>query len=168
MSQPYHIRLATPADLPQVVQLDTEAFSPYGTAESPEIIHARQQVFPAGFVVAETEEGIIGYGSAEKWREVREPGLDENPLTTHAPDGRIFCITGMAVAEAFRGQGVGTALTQHLIETARRHHCTAIVLETTHAQAFYTRLGFHLLSERQERNVALTVMALELNRHYRK
>ncbi len=163
MSQSFSIRSAIQADLPQVIQLDSKAFSPYGTAESPEVIRARQQVFPEGFVVAEADGRIIGYGSAEKWREVREPGLDEDPHITHAPDGPVFCITGMAVAEPFRGRGVGTAMTNRLIEVTRRQRCTTVVLETTHAQAFYVRLGFHPLSERQERGVPLTVMALKLN-----
>ena len=162
MHQPFSIRPANRADLPQVIQLDSAAFSPYGTAESPDVIRARQQVFPAGFVVAEADGRIIGYGSAEKWREVREPGLDEDPRVTHVPDGPVFCITGMAVEEAFRGRGVGTAMTNHLIEAARRQHCTTVVLETTHAQTFYARLGFHVLTERQERGASLTVMALEL------
>ena len=67
MHQPFSIRPAYRADLPQVIQLDSAAFSPYGTAESPEVIRARQQVFPAGFVVAEADGRIIGYGSAEEW-----------------------------------------------------------------------------------------------------
>ena len=163
MSRSFSIRPATQADLSQVIQLDGEVFSFYGTAESPAVIRARQQVFPAGFVVAEADGHVIGYGSAEKWARIREPGLDEDPHTTHTPDGPVFCITGMAVAEAFRGQGVGTAMTNHLIEVARQQHCTIVVLETTHAQAFYVRLGFHPLDERQERGVLLTVMALELD-----
>ena len=158
MPSSFLIRPATPEDIPQVIQLDFEAFSPYGTAESPAIIRARQQVFPEGFVVAEIAGRIVGYGSSEKWSAMREPGLDENPYDTHDPNGPIFCITGMAVAEAHRGQGIGTAMTRRLIDIARAHGCTRVVLETTHAQAFYHRLGFETLAERHERGVQLYIM----------
>ena len=158
------IRPATPEDIPQVIQLDFEAFSPYGTAESPEIIRARQQVFPEGFVVAEVAGRIVGYGSSEKWSEMREPGLDENPYDTHDPNGPIFCITGMAVAEAHRGQGIGAAMTRYLLDVARAQACHTVTLETTHARAFYHRLGFETLTERQERGVQLYVMEKQLER----
>jgi len=156
------IRRATVADMPQVIQLDFAAFSPYGTTESPKIIRARQQIFPEGFVVAESAGRIVGYGSSEKWPTMREPGLDENPYDTHDSDGSIFCITGMAVAEAYRRQGIGTAMTRRLIHIARAHGCTHVVLETTHAQAFYHRLGFEILTERQERGVRLSIMVKQL------
>ncbi len=157
-----HIRQATPADLPQVIQLDHEAFGPYGTAESPEIIHARQQVFPKGFIVAEVSGRIIGYGSAEKWPDMREPGLDEDPRSVHDPQGRILNITGMAVQEAFQRQGVGAAMTQRLIRLARQHRCHTVILETTHARDFYRRLGFDAFSQRTERDVTLFIMTLAL------
>ena len=40
MSVAYWIRRATEADLPEVADLDYEAFSPYGTAESPIVFAA--------------------------------------------------------------------------------------------------------------------------------
>ena len=103
MPPSFLIRPATPEDMPQVIQLDFEAFSPYGTAESPEIIRARQQVFPQGFIVAEKDGRIVGYGSSEKWSAMREPGLDENPYDTHDPNGPIFCITCVCQAKSDPG-----------------------------------------------------------------
>ena len=97
MSMAYAIRPATQADLPDIVALDTEAFSPYGTAEDPQVIAARHAVFPEGMLVIEGEQRLIGYGSAEKWLTEREPALNEHPAATHHPTGQIFCITAMAV-----------------------------------------------------------------------
>lgn len=156
------IRLAQPADLPQVADLDDEAFSPYGTAEAPQTFTARLQAFPAGFVVLEVDDQIAAYGCSEKWLNDLEPGLDQNPLITHQPNGKIFCITGMAVRLAQRGRGYGLAVLDHLIETARQQGCTKIVLETTHAQGLYRKRNFALESSRTERGVRLDIMALPL------
>ena len=158
----FTLRPVTQADMSQIIQIDEDVFAPYGTAESPAVIRARQDVFPQGFVVALAEGHIVGYGSAELWQEMREPGLDEDPHITHVPQGRILCITGMAVMESYQQRGIGTAMTQYLIEVARAHTCHTIVLETTHARAFYQRLGFRVISQRQERGVKLFVMALRL------
>lgn len=160
--RPYQIRLAERADLQQVADLDFEAFSPYGTAEAPETFAARLQAFPAGFVLLEVEGQIAAYGCSEKWLNDQEPGLDQNPLTTHQPNGEIFCITGMAVRLAHRGRGYGLAVLDHLIDIARQQGCTRIVLETTHAQGLYSKRNFVLVRSREERAVRLDIMALEL------
>ena len=51
----------------------------------------------------------------------------------------------------------------HPTGTARRHGCTTIILETTHAQGLYLKRGFSVVRERQERGVDLSVMRLELD-----
>jgi acetyltransferase (GNAT) family protein len=114
-SQPFTIRLAYQDDLPQVCEIDDEAFSPYGTGESPKVIATRLAVFPAGFVVLEKDGVVLGYGSSEKWLHDREPALNEDPSTTHHPLGRVFCITAMAVRRAFWKQGFGSAILDGLI-----------------------------------------------------
>lgn len=158
----HHIRPAQPADLPLVAELDREAFSPYGTAEAPETFVAHLQAFPAGFVVLDVEGQIAAYGCSEKWLDEREPGLDENPLDTHQPAGKIFGITGMAVRLSQRGNGYGLAVLDKLIEIARQQGCTKIVLETTHAQGLYRKRNFALVKSREERGVRLDIMAFEL------
>lgn len=156
------IRLAMSTDLPQACDIDYEAFSPYGTAEPPETIAKRLAVFAEGFIVLEKENILLGYATAEKWIEQREPALDEDPFTTHQPSGRIFCITAMAVRPAFWRQGYGTAILHHLIDIARQHQCQQIILETTHAQSFYEKFGFRISSKRRQADAALVVMQLDL------
>lgn len=135
----------------------------YGTAESTEVITARLAVFPDGFIVLTDQEGVIlGYGSAEKWLYRREPGLNEDPFATHQPDGKVFCITAMAVKNSHRQQGLGTAILERLIAIARQHGCTEVILETTHAQRFYQNYGFQVLNERQQRDVSLSILGLDL------
>ncbi|MEW5940435.1 MAG: GNAT family N-acetyltransferase [Chloroflexota bacterium] len=159
----YEIRQAQERDLPIVADLDYEGFSPYGTQEKPETFALRLKAFPAGFIVLTEGGEIAAYGCSEKWTTEREPGLDENPLETHKPDGKIFCITGMAVRIEHRGKGYGLAVLNRLIQIARREHCAKIVLETTHAQGLYLKRGFKIARSRLERGVTLDVMALDLN-----
>src|SRR5512138_2859279 len=110
------VRNAREQDLPAVVEIDKEAFAPYGTAEKPETFQKRLTAFPNGFVILVAENEIGGYGCSEKWLEERDPGLDENPLITHQPDGRIFCITGMAVKKKFQGRGYSLLMLDKLLE----------------------------------------------------
>jgi len=155
------VRNARDQDLPTVVQIDTEAFSPYGTAEKPETFQLRLTAFPDGFVILVADNEIAGYGCTEKWLTEREPGLDENPLMTHNLDGRILCITALAVKKEFRGRGYGLRILDKLIEIARRERCLKIVLETTHAQGFFLKRGFKTVHSRTERGVSLDVMSLD-------
>jgi N-acetylglutamate synthase-like GNAT family acetyltransferase len=105
---------------------------------------------------------IAGYACSEKWLCEREPGLGENPMETHQLTGKLFCITGMAVRIKYQGKGYGLAMLDRLIAIACQENCDRIVLETTHAQGFYLKRGFKVTGTRQERGVALNVMALEL------
>lgn len=163
MPHPFIIRQATEADLPAICAVDEEAFAPYGTAEEPSVFAARLAVFPAGFIVLEAPVGdaptILGYGCSEKWESEREPALGEDPAQTHHPDGRIFCITGMAVRRAHWRLGYGTALLERLLAIAHEQGCEAVMLETTHAVGLYARHGFVVTGQRTQGDVTLTVMA---------
>ncbi|HYN88189.1 MAG TPA: GNAT family N-acetyltransferase [Ardenticatenaceae bacterium] len=156
------IRPARQDDLVQVFDIDHEAFSPYGTAETPDIIAKRWEVFPEGFIVVERDGVILGYGSSEKWLHQREPSLNEDPSQTHSPLGRIFCITAMAVRRYSWNQGFGSSILERLICIARRHECKQVILETTHAQQFYLHRGFRIIKERRQWDATLAVLQLIL------
>ena len=156
------IRKAREQDIPTVAEIDTEVFSPYGTAEKPETFELRLTAFPQGFIILVADNEIAAYGCSEKWLTEREPGLDENPLTTHQPDGRIFCITAMAVKTKFRGEGYSLLMLDKLIEIAHSEGCRKIVLETTHAQDLYLKRGFKTVQNRTERGISLDVMSLDI------
>jgi N-acetylglutamate synthase-like GNAT family acetyltransferase len=156
------IRNARDQDISAVAEIDEEAFSPYGTAEKTETFQLRLTAFQDGFIILVAENEIAGYGCTEKWLTEREPGLDENPLETHQPDGRILCVTGMAVKAKFRGKGYGLSILDRLIEIAHREGCRKIVLETTHAQGLFLKRGFKTVQSRTEREVSLDVMSLDI------
>ena len=156
------VRNARDQDIPTVAEIDAEAFSSYGTAEKPETFERRLRVFPNGFIILIADNEIAGYGCSEKWLTERQPGLDENPLVTHQPDGRIFCITGMAVKTKYRGRGYGLLILDKLMEIAHNEGCRKIVLETTHAQGLYLKRGFKTVRNRTERGISLDVMSLDI------
>jgi N-acetylglutamate synthase-like GNAT family acetyltransferase len=156
------IRNAREQDIPAIVEIDTEVFAPYGTAEKLETFQNRLVAFPNGFVILVAENEIAGFGCSERWLVEREPGLDENPLLTHQPDGRIFCITALAVKKKFQGRGYRLLVLDKLIETAHLEGCRKVILETTHAQDLYLKRGFNTVKNRSERGISLEIMSLEL------
>ena len=156
------VRNAREQDIPAVAEIDVEAFTPYGTAEKPETFQLRLTAFPDGFIILVAGNEIAAFGCSEKWLTEREPGLDENPITTHQPEGRILCITAMAVKVEYRKRGFGMVVLDKLIEIAHREGCRKIVLETTHAQGLFTKRGFQTVQNRTERGVSLDVMSLEI------
>lgn len=158
----FDLRQTTESDLPDVIEIDHEAFSPYGTAEEPAIFAKRLLAYPEGFIVAECEGQVVGYGTSERWLTEREPTMNEDPLLTHHLQGKIFCITGMAVLKVFRGQGIGSALLVRLVAVAREMGCEKIILETTHTQDFYFRHGFRVVREKKQWDVKLMIMEFDL------
>jgi ribosomal protein S18 acetylase RimI-like enzyme len=156
------IRNARDQDIATVAEIDAEAFSLYGTAEKPETFQLRLNAFPNGFIILVADNEIAAYGCSEKWLTEREPGLDENPLVTHQLDGRIFCVTAMAVKTKFQGRGYSLLVLDQLIKIAHSEGCRKIVLETTHAQDLYLKRGFKTVRTRSERGVSLDVMSLDI------
>ena len=158
----YTIRQAALADLPDICAIDDEAFSPYGTAEAPDVFAKRLIAYPAGCIVLTVDGETLGYACAEKWAAEREPQLGEDPFDTHDPSGKVFCITGMAVRTAHWRRGYGTALVERLLAAARAEGCKKVVLETTHAVGLYEKFGFAVTGERRQGDVRLYVMGLAL------
>ena len=156
------VRNAREQDISAVSEIDTEAFAPYGTAEKPETFQRRLTAFPEGFIILIAENEIAAYGCSEKWLTEREPGLDENPAVTHQPEGRILCITGMAVKKKYREKGYSLVVLDKLLEIAHKEGCRKIVLETTHAQGLYQKRGFKTVQNRMDRGISLDVMSLDI------
>ena len=92
MTGNYRMRPAALEDWPGIVALDQEIFGAYGAQEAPAIIRSRLVTFPQGCAVLEGKRGdgrpfIAGYLTTEKWAELREPVLDEDPQD-EPPAGR--------------------------------------------------------------------------------
>ena len=156
------VRNARDQDIPAVVEIDAEVFSSYGTAETPETFQLRLTAFPNGFIILVAENEVAAFGCSEKWLTEREPGLDENPSITHQPDGRILCITAMAVKKKFQGRGYSLVVLDKLMQIAHNEGCRKIIVETPHAQDLYQQRGFQTIQTRTERGVSMDVMSLDI------
>ena len=164
MSNPTKVilRNAREQDLSAVVEIDAEAFALDGNIQKPETFQRRLTAFPNGFIILIAENEIAGYGCSEKWLVERDPSPDENSLVTHQADGRIFCITALAVKNTYRGRGYSLLLLDKLIETAHLEGCRKIIVETSHAQDLYLKRGFQTVKNRIEHGISLDVMSLDL------
>ncbi|MBP6209027.1 MAG: GNAT family N-acetyltransferase [Anaerolineales bacterium] len=156
------IRSARDQDIPAVVEIDSEIFAPYGISEKPETFQLRLNVFPDGFIIMVADNEIAAFGCSEKWLVEREPGLDENPQITHQPEGRILCITAIAVKMRFREMGYDLLMLDKLIEIAHREGCKNIVLATAQMQGLYLQRGFKKVKSRTERGALLDVMSIDI------
>ena len=167
MTDNYRMRPATLADWPDIAALDQEIFGAYGAQEEPAIIRSRLVTFRQGCAVLEGEcaDGrpfIAGYLTTEKWAELREPALDEDPQESHRPDGRVLNITTLAVAPPCQNLGLGARLLDSAIAIARQEGCRQIILETAHAERFYLRHRFRRIGARTERGIRMAIMVLDL------
>lgn len=161
------MRPATLADWPGITALDQKIFGAYGAQEEPAIIRSRLATFPQGCTVLESVRGseppfIAGYLTTEKWAELREPALDEDPRESHQPDGRVLNITTLAVSPACQNQGLGARLLDSAVAIARREGCRQIILETARAERFYLRHRFRRTGVRIERGIEMAIMVLDL------
>ncbi len=71
-------------------------------------------------------------------------------------------LASVYVDTAYRRQGVGSRLLQHVSEQARLHRIKRLYLFTPDQVAFYQRLGWQILEETEYRNCMVTVMYLDL------
>lgn len=127
------IRPMCPADIPAVAELDRQIFSePWSEQGFEEALLGQQNLF----LVAEPEDDVIAgyiglYGS-----------YDEGD------------ITNVAVAEAFRGNGIGTLLVKSMKEMAVRRGIRRIYLEVRDsnetAQRVYEKAGFSVCGRRKK------------------
>lgn len=156
------VRNARDQDIPAVVEIDAEASTPFGTVAKPETFHLRLKVFPDGFIILVAENEIAAYGCSEKWLTEREPGLDQHPLVAHQPEGRILCITGLAVKMKYQGRGYSLLVLDKLMEIAHLEGCKKIIVETTHAQDLYLKRGFKVVRNRTENGISVDVMSLDI------
>ncbi len=141
----FRIRSAELRDLQQIVNLDRSCFINYGTHEGPEVFKQRIKVFKKGCFVLEIKKQIRGYITSEKWREMREPKLNEDAFVTHKEGGKIFNITALAIAKESRRKGLGTALLNKLINIASREMAIHIIVQTSNARKFYEENGFRFI-----------------------
>jgi len=138
------VRKATEKDLSAVYSVEESCFED-GVKEDREVIRERLEKFAGGFLVAEDEKGrVVGYSSAEKWREVPNIRLNQAPAY-HEMNGRIYYINSLGVAPALQGKGYGFKLLVSQVENAKKERCKKVIVITFPSEEhdrFFSRYGF--------------------------
>jgi ribosomal protein S18 acetylase RimI-like enzyme len=143
-----HIRVFEPQDIKQVVDLSNK----YASFDS-EVTEADFQparFFPDGLIVAEDDEKIIGFVFAYI-REVPPEILTRWNVT------KVAQLELLAVDSKCRGQGVGEALLDRLIEALKEERVDLILLhcpvESVEAKHLYDKLGFEVRAFAMKRHL---------------
>jgi ribosomal-protein-alanine acetyltransferase len=147
----HQIRIATEADLEQIMQIEKACFA--NDAWSKSNMKSELLAPHTTYVVAEESNSLIGYA-----------GLSKLP-TTNSSD-----IQTIAVSESHRGLGVGRKLMESLLAFAKEQKAKEVFLEVREdkptPQSLYSSLGFRAIDRRenyyQPDGVAAIVMRLDL------
>ena len=141
------IRKALPDDAPAIARLVDEAYSPYipriGRKPAPMLDDYRQVIAEADSFVCTRNGEVAG-------------------VLVLRPQGPALLLENIAVAPAFKGQGIGKALLAFCEERARAQGFQAIELYTnqlmTENIALYTKLGYRETHRATENGFARVFM----------
>ena len=142
MEASYRIRTVHPEDLNQVARIEELCF-PAAEAASKESFRQRIETFPESFLVAETEEGIIGFinGCVTNGRTIEDEMFSQ--MSFHVPDGAYQAVFGLDVLPEYRCQGIAGALMRRLIEVARARRRKGLILTCKEKLIpYYERFGY--------------------------
>ncbi len=127
MSANYQLRPASPRD---AADLQTACWPDWPIATIRELLLRADGIAHRGRgigVVADSQCGILGYGQLTIWPRTAE-------------------ISDLIVTPACRGQGIGTAIINHLVDQVRARRMAqveiGVALGNVRALALYQRLGF--------------------------
>lgn len=131
------VRPARPDDETALLEVDRATWSPHTSPapRPPEGPFFNESTRSENVLVAELDGRVVGYGKIEH----------PTPLPASA---HVWHVTGLAVDPACEGRGVGRALMEALIDTARERGGRRITLRVfapnERARRLYERLGFEL------------------------
>jgi ribosomal-protein-alanine acetyltransferase len=146
-----HIRIATEADLEQIMQIEKACFA--NDAWSKSNMKSELLAPHTTYVVAEEGHALIGYA-----------GFSKLANSTSSD------IQTIAVSESHRGLGIGRSLLESLLAFAKEQKAKEVFLEVREdkptPQSLYSSLGFEAIDRRenyyQPDGVAAIVMRLEI------
>jgi ribosomal-protein-alanine acetyltransferase len=147
----HQIRIASEADLEQIMQIEKACFA--NDAWSKSNMKSELLAPHTTYVVAEESNSLIGYA-----------GLSKLASSTSCD------IQTIAVSESHRGLGIGRKLMESLLNFARKQSAKEVFLEVREdkptPQKLYLSLGFKAIDRRenyyQPDGVAAIVMRLDL------
>lgn len=130
------VRVATPADAPQIARLSGQLGYPTTPEEAVQRLAQLEGDARHAVYVAESAPGqVVG------WIHVEECHLIESYTRAE--------INGLVIEEGHRSRGTGRILMEHAEQWARARGCSAVVLRSNvirnRAHAFYEKLGYQTL-----------------------
>lgn len=145
---PAKIRPVTMTDLMSVVQIEAAAFRMSSKQTEKDMI-GRIQNYPDTFLIAEKDGKVVGhvFGPSFNQRYIRDDLYFKN--RPNRKDDQYQMILSLAVAPAYRRQGIATNLLQEIEKVAKKQGRRAISL------ACYPKL-FHFYEKRGFKNEGKT------------
>lgn len=145
-------REATLDDINDIMFIENNSFQ-QGIREEKNVFLERIITFPAGFLLLEHEDRVIGYICSELWRYKENIDLVDLKLghcikTIHDPTGEELYISSMGVLPEFRGEGLGAlmfeSLLNRLLKTYPRIKSILLIVSRNWlaAQSIYRKNGF--------------------------
>lgn len=151
-TQEFKLRIAQKSDITAVMQIEHAVFEEQ-ICESIDTFCERIEIFPQGFLVAETlENGIVGYICSELW-DYRDElaasrfSLNHSMQNSHRQSGRELYISSLAVLPVFRGFNLGKMLFTEVINRVMIENDIDSVILLVNARwqtaaAMYAKQGF--------------------------
>jgi len=145
-------RRPTPEDLDDCYQVEISGFS-QEEAASKETIKLRMEIFPQGFLVAESNGLVIGMlnsGCTNK-DDISDEELKQ--LIGHDPNGKNMVIFALVVLPEYRGKGIAPRLVDEFANVSRKMGKESLLLLCKKPLVkYYEKLGFELLGLSKSRH----------------
>ena len=139
------IRQATHCDAERCHEIELAGYSG-DEAATLEKIATRIRIYPEGFLVAEKDQGIIGFINAGACHEVELSDEDFKELIGHDPHGKHIVVMSVVVHPDYQGKGFAGSLMRRFIEDMRAMGKEDIYLICqTELISFYEKYGFEYL-----------------------
>ncbi len=147
------LRAATPHDIDQIMALEEQGFDA-GNRELRAVYEARVETFAPGALMAHLGGNCVGCFFCEIWRSSPSPGVEYFTLghdicERHDPlAGTELYVSSMAIAPAFRRQGLGAQLLRggigHVASRFPQLSSAVLLVNETwvRARAIYAAAGF--------------------------
>jgi ribosomal protein S18 acetylase RimI-like enzyme len=138
------IRTAEAEDLPAIAALERTVEDPR-LAASVQVLHDRLRLFPEGFLVAVSDDRVVGYLESIRWDGPSFERFDEikDYERMHRALGSVLYIAFMAVDPAYRRRGFASQLLQAVAKMAASRKIKKIQLVALpKLVGFYGTAGF--------------------------
>jgi len=136
----YSIRLMTENDLPQVMEIQQQAYET-AVLESESVIRARRSSSPQLAWVAEDASGVCAYLFCYPSQVGQVTPLDGD--FNSPADADCLYLHDLAVASRAAGRGIGPALVKQALQRARHHQLRySALVSVQDSQPFWSRLGY--------------------------